>query len=201
MAGSTLKNCPDSRPAVFLDRDGVINKNSDRYVRSWDEFEFLPDALQQLASLAKLGFPIYVVTNQSCIGRGLVLQEDVERIHRRMVKIIREHGGRIDGVALCPHAPEDECGCRKPRPGLLLQLAQNHRIHLRQSFFIGDALSDVGAALAAGVTPVLLAPGSGRKGFDLQAASALPVKVEIVPDLSAAIAFIQFRLRSLRRST
>ena len=181
-------------PAIFIDRDGVINKNKDHYVRSWDEFEFFPDSLQHLALLTGLGLPVYIVTNQSCIGRGLVPRQVVEDIHSEMVRLIREHGGRVDGIAFCPHAPEDQCECRKPLPGLLLQLAKKHRIDLTRSFFIGDALSDAQAALAVGVTPILLAPGNGRKGFDRQAVSALPGKVKIASDLPAAIAIIQSQL-------
>lgn len=189
-----MRNRPSLTPAIFIDRDGVVNRNRDDYVRSWGEFEFFPDSLQHLALLAELGLPVYIVTNQSCIGRGLVPQQVVEDVNSKMVRIIREHGGRVDDIALCPHAPEDQCECRKPRPGLLLQLAQKHRIDLTRSFFIGDALSDAQAALAAGVTPILLAPGNGRKGFDRQTVSALPGKVEIVPDLPAAIAIIQSRI-------
>jgi D-glycero-D-manno-heptose 1,7-bisphosphate phosphatase len=185
---------PLLQPAVFVDRDGVINVNRDDYVRRWEEFEFIPGVLEALAALAQLGLPIFVVTNQSCIGRGLVLPQVIESIHQRMIQVIEEHGGRVDGVVLCPHVPDDNCNCRKPKPGLLIELAQQHGLDLQRSFLIGDALSDAQTALAAGVHPILLEENSYRKGYAREAILALPSQVAIVPDLAAATGQIRNQL-------
>ncbi len=144
--------------------------------------------------LARLALPIFVVTNQSCIGRGLVPQVVVEDIHARMVQIIHQHGGRVDEVAFCPHVPDDGCDCRKPRPGLLVHLAQKYHLDLSCSFFIGDALSDAQVALAVGAQPILLAPGPYRKGFAVEAIRELRGHVVIVPDFSSAIEYIRVRI-------
>lgn len=185
---------PEPSPGLFLDRDGVINSNRNDYVKSWEEFEFQPGVLEDLAALARLGLPVFVVTNQSCIGRGMVSYRDIEDLHERMAAVIRAHGGQIDDIAVCIHTPEQGCNCRKPRPGLLVQLAERHHLDLSRSYLIGDSSSDAGAALAAGATPVLLEPGTGRKGFDPRAISTLPEAVETVPNLRKAVAFIARRL-------
>ena len=149
------------RRAVFLDRDGVINANRPDHVKTWDEFEFLPGALPALARLKGLGWPVVVISNQAAIGRGQVSQGVVEDIHARMVARIQEAGGRVDRVFYCPHRPEERCGCRKPQPGLLLQAAQEMDLDLHGSFLIGDAESDIQAALAVGCRPVLVKTGRG----------------------------------------
>jgi len=147
------------RPAVFLDRDGVINRNRSDYVKSWDEFVFLPGALGAIARLAKTPYYVIVLTNQSVIGRGIVAAEVVKDIHQRMVDSVRRGGGRIDAVFWCPHRPEDQCGCRKPEPGMFREAANRFPLNLAESFFIGDAQSDVLAAQAAGCHPVLVLSG------------------------------------------
>jgi D-glycero-D-manno-heptose 1,7-bisphosphate phosphatase len=150
-----------SHIAVFLDRDGVINANRPDHVKSWGEFEFLPGALPALARLKSLGWPVVVVSNQAAIGRGLVSQVAVEEIHTRMIAEIEQAGGRVDRVFYCPHRPEDGCDCRKPRPGLLVQAARALDLDLPGSFFVGDAESDIQAALAVGCRPLLVKTGRG----------------------------------------
>jgi D-glycero-D-manno-heptose 1,7-bisphosphate phosphatase len=149
--------------AIFLDRDGVINRNRDDYVRSWDQFEFLPGALAALRDLAALSRPIVVVTNQSAIGRGLVDEGTVQEIHRRMRDMVTEAGGRIDLVLYCPHRPDQGCECRKPRPELLHRAAREMDLDLEHSVFVGDSEGDVLAAVAAGCEPILLMTGLGRR--------------------------------------
>jgi D-glycero-D-manno-heptose 1,7-bisphosphate phosphatase len=148
-------------PAIFLDRDGVINANRADYVKRWAEFCFLPGALTALQTLATLGWPIVVITNQSAIGRGLVTQAAVEQIHQRMIDAIHAAGGRIDALFYCAHHPEDGCDCRKPRPGLLHQAQARLQIDLARSILIGDAVSDLQAAQAVGAFPVLVKSGRG----------------------------------------
>lgn len=177
------------RPAVFLDRDGVINENRRDYVRSWAEFSFLPQAFPALRRLADSPFAVVVVSNQSAIGRGLVEQSVVEEIHRRMARQIEAQGGRLDGVFYCPHRPDEGCDCRKPRPGLLLAAAAALELDLTRSFLIGDAEGDVLAALNAGCFPVLVRTGLGEE----QLASLPPhvlARCRVVADLGEAVDWI-----------
>jgi D-glycero-D-manno-heptose 1,7-bisphosphate phosphatase len=164
---------------VLLDRDGVINRNRAEHIKSWAEFEFLPGALEALRMLADLGIPVAILTNQSVIGRGLASEEAVAEINARMMAAIRAAGGRVDGVWVCPHTPEDNCLCRKPRPGLLLQASAVLALDLSRSYFIGDARSDVEAALAVGCQPVFVCTGRGESQLRLLHAAGLddvPVK-------------------------
>ncbi len=145
--------------AIFLDRDGVINRDRADYVTSWNKFEFLPGVLDALYLLSQMPFLIVVVTNQSAIGRGLVSQAMVEKIHQRMRIAIEQAGGRIDAVYYCPHLPEANCNCRKPKPGMLLRAAVDLDIDLSQSWLIGDSLRDIQASVAVGVQPILVRTG------------------------------------------
>ena len=149
--------------AVFLDRDGVINENRADYVKSWKEFVFLPNVCEPLRQLAQNGLLTIVVTNQSAINRGLVSPETVETIHRRMCEVVAGNGGRIDMVLVCPHRPDENCHCRKPKPGLLLQAAEHFDLDLSRSYLIGDALCDIAAGLAAGCRSILVLTGLGRQ--------------------------------------
>lgn len=139
--------------AVFLDRDGTINvRKRDGYVLCPEEFHFLPGALEALAALAQgTEQRIVVVTNQSAINRGLMFRSTLEEIHMWMRQGIRYAGGRLDGIYVCPHRPEDGCLCRKPRPALLIQAAHELGIDLSKSSMIGDAGTDLRAAWAAGI--------------------------------------------------
>jgi D-glycero-D-manno-heptose 1,7-bisphosphate phosphatase len=149
------------QPAIFLDRDGVINRNRTDHVKSWAEFEFLPGVLDALRQLAQLEWPIVVISNQAIVGRGLVSRQTIDEISEQMTSVVWSRGGRIDKVLYCPHRPEDHCECRKPRPGLLLRAASEMDLDLPRSFFVGDAESDVLAAQAVGCRPVLVKTGRG----------------------------------------
>jgi D-glycero-D-manno-heptose 1,7-bisphosphate phosphatase len=161
-------------PALFLDRDGVIIENRANYVRSWADVELFPTALQALAQIAGIPHKIFIVTNQSMVGRGLVSLAEAQAINTKLVQIIHEHGGRIDGVYLCPHAPKDKCACRKPLPGLLQQAQVDHHIDLANSIMIGDALTDVMAGENAGISQnILLLTGRGKVQSQLPQAKTL----------------------------
>lgn len=147
--------------AIFLDRDGVICKNRSDHVKSWQEFEFLPEAKRSLAALSQLNLPIVVITNQAIVNRGITSASVVEDIHRRMVAEIETTGGRIDKVIYCPHRPEDKCACRKPEPGMLLQAAKEMGIDLANSYFVGDAVTDMMAARKVGCQSFLVLTGRG----------------------------------------
>jgi len=140
-----------SNPAIFLDRDGVLIENIAGYVRSWSDVRPYPSAIAALTRLRHLPYPVLIVTNQSVVGRGLISSAEAEAMNARLVETIRASGGRIDGVFMCPHAPEDGCACRKPRPGLLLQARDELDLNLAESLLVGDALEDIQAAQAAGV--------------------------------------------------
>jgi D-glycero-D-manno-heptose 1,7-bisphosphate phosphatase len=147
--------------AVFIDRDGVICENRDDYVKSWDEFRFIPGAAEALAALTAAGLRVFIVTNQSAIGRGVVTRQMVDDMHARMIDVIRAAGATVEDVLVCPHTPEDACSCRKPAEGLLLQAAKVHGVDLGESWMIGDAESDIVAGRRAGTETVLVLTGRG----------------------------------------
>lgn len=148
-------------PALFLDRDGVIIENRADYVKAIGEVEFIPGALEALARVAQLGPRLVIITNQSAIGRGLLTQATLDSIHAYMLNHIRAAGGRIDGIYICPHHPDDNCNCRKPSPGLLWQAARELDLDLAASAFIGDNVTDMLAAQAVGAQPILVNTGLG----------------------------------------
>lgn len=152
--------------AIFLDRDGVINEERADYVKSWDEFVLLPNVLYPLRRLAQLHVPIFIVTNQSAIGRGIVPASTVDAIHRRLQHLVVVQNGRIDEFLVCPHHPNAQCACRKPAPGLLCAAAEAYGLSLAKCVFIGDSTVDYLAAEAASVPCVLVR--SGRQGSALE---------------------------------
>lgn len=143
-------------PAIFLDRDGVIIENRSEYVRSWDDVAIFGQALTALARIKSSPYKIIVVTNQSAVGRGIISLEAVHEVNIRLVRVIEQTGGRIDGIYICPHAPKDNCDCRKPKPGLVLQATDDLSLDLKDSILIGDTLSDVKAGQSAGVNKTAL---------------------------------------------
>ena len=147
--------------AVFLDRDGVINENRENYVLSPEQFRFLPRVLDALATLATSPFAVVVVTNQSAVGRGHMTADVLDRIHTQMLERVRAAGGRIDAVYACLHRPDQGCPCRKPRAELLQRASTELELDLERSYFIGDAASDVQAALAVGCHSILALTGRG----------------------------------------
>jgi D-glycero-D-manno-heptose 1,7-bisphosphate phosphatase len=139
-------------PTVILDRDGVLNRRPPRaeYVRRWEEFEWLPGALQALALLTRAGYRVIVVSNQAGIARGAMSDGDLDAIHARMRSDVDAAGGRIDAIYHCPHGWDDGCECRKPRPGMLFQAQRDFSLDLTRTTFIGDDDRDAEAAEAAG---------------------------------------------------
>jgi D-glycero-D-manno-heptose 1,7-bisphosphate phosphatase len=170
------------RPAIFLDRDGVIIENIDgSYTNSITDVSFISGALESLAQAAKSNYAIVVVTNQAGVAKGYLSLETALNINNFVIDHIRQNDGRVDGVYLCPHAPEENCGCRKPQPGMLLQAARELDIDLKRSWMIGDALTDLLAGQAAGVKEtVLVLTGRGAR-------QAKEHNLEGVPNISAAL--------------
>lgn len=148
---------------VFCDRDGVINRDSDQYVKTWEEFEFLPKSLEALALLKTSGFSLVIITNQSIVGRGMIASETLSRTHENMTRAIREAGGEVLDIFFCPHKPSDGCECRKPKPGMILSAAGKYGIDPKDAFMIGDSAKDMDAAGRAGIgKTVLVATGNGH---------------------------------------
>jgi D-glycero-D-manno-heptose 1,7-bisphosphate phosphatase len=180
---------PPDLQAVFLDRDGTLNRERADYVKSWQEYEWLPGALAALVALARLGVPIFVVTNQSAVGRGILDVGALAAIHAQACAEAQAAGGRIDGFWVCPHAPDEGCACRKPQPGLLLAAARQHHLELSRCVFVGDTVTDMQAALAAGCASILVR--TGRQGQQLDALLAgltagAGGSTQVVADVSAA---------------
>jgi D-glycero-D-manno-heptose 1,7-bisphosphate phosphatase len=177
------------KPGVFLDRDGVINYNRPDYVKCWEEFEFLPNTLSALRRLAAFDWPVIVITNQSIIGRAVVSRSVVDDIHERMRKSVANADGRIDDILCCPHRPDEDCECRKPKPGLLLRAAAQYSIDLRNSYLIGDAESDLQAARAAGCQAIFVKSGRGNELLNRLDTDELST-IHVEDDLDAAVQWI-----------
>ena len=146
---------------VILDRDGVINRDSDEFVKSADEWIPLPGSIVSIASLSSAGYTIAVATNQSGLARGLFDENAIAAMHDKLRELVAEAGGRVDHIVVCPHGPDDNCDCRKPKPGMYLQIAEHYGVGLQGVPVIGDSLRDLEAAAAAGAHPILVRTGNG----------------------------------------
>lgn len=169
---------------VILDRDGVINEDSDDYIKSPEEYVPIPGSLEAIARLKKAGFTVVVATNQSGIGRGYFDLDTLEAMHNKLKMLLAEREGSVDGIFYCPHTPEDNCDCRKPAPGLYHQISQHFNIKLTGVPVIGDSLRDLEAARAVGATPILVRTGKGKR--TLAAGKGL-VDVPVYDDLAGAV--------------
>lgn len=143
-------------PVIVLDRDGVINQDSSHYIKSPDEFVLIPGSAEAIGRLSRAGFRVGIATNQSGIARGLYDEKTLGAIHEKMKQHVALEGGVIDEIAFCPHHPDMLCACRKPQPGLLLELAQRFQVKPQSMIFIGDKLTDVEAAIAVGCRAMLV---------------------------------------------
>jgi D-glycero-D-manno-heptose 1,7-bisphosphate phosphatase len=161
---------------VILDRDGVLNEEAPGggYVRDPGEFHWLPQALEGLATLRRAGLCISVVTNQSGVGRGLMSLEQLSAVHERMQTEAAAHGGALDAVLFCPHAPEEACACRKPAPGLIQAAIARSRVAAAGTLVVGDDTRDLEAARQAGVAAVLVRTGKGRQAETLSCNAGVP---------------------------
>jgi len=168
---------------VVLDRDGVINLDSDQYIKSPEEWKPIPGSLEAIARLTQAGFRVVVATNQSGLGRGLFDMATLNAMHDKMHKAVNQLGGRIDAVFFCPHAQDAGCDCRKPKPGMLREIAARFGLALTGVPVIGDSLRDLQAASAAGARPVLVLTGKGEQTLK---SGGLPEGTEIHRDLAAA---------------
>jgi D-glycero-D-manno-heptose 1,7-bisphosphate phosphatase len=173
---------------VILDRDGVINEDSDGYIRSPEAWRPIPGSLDAIALLTRHGFRVVVLTNQSGIARRLFSTAMLEAIHGKMRAAAKDAGGEIFDVFCCPHGPEDVCDCRKPKPGLFRAFAEKYGVELAGVPAIGDSLRDIEAAAAAGAAPMLVETGKGARTLDRNPELDVPT----FPDLYAAAQHIVF---------
>jgi D-glycero-D-manno-heptose 1,7-bisphosphate phosphatase len=172
---------------IILDRDGVINEDSDDFIKTPAEWVAIPGSLEAIAALNRAGHQVVVATNQSGIARGLYTDNDLTAIHQKMIVALAEVGGYLDGIFYCPHHPDENCICRKPRSGMLMQIAEQFKINLQQALLIGDAERDITCARAVHCPAWLLRTG---KGVRTLVSGSLLEDVPVFDDLSAAVSEI-----------
>ncbi|MBI6780158.1 D-glycero-beta-D-manno-heptose 1,7-bisphosphate 7-phosphatase [Pseudomonas syringae] len=169
---------------LILDRDGVINHDSDTYIKSVAEWLPIPGSIEAIAALSKAGWTVAVATNQSGIARGYYDLATLDAMHVRLRKLVAEQGGELGLIVYCPHGPDDGCTCRKPKPGMLQAIARHYTADLRGLWFVGDSKGDLQAALAVDSQPVLVMTGKGRKTLE----GGVPAGTLIFDDLAAVAA-------------
>ena len=171
-----------SAKLIVLDRDGVINYDSEHFIKSPEEWRPVPGSVEAVARLNHAGYRVVVATNQSGIGRGLFDMGMLNTIHEKMHKALAHAGARVDAIFFCPHTADSKCECRKPKAGMLLEIASRFNVSLDGVYMVGDALRDLEAAAAAGAKPVLVLTGKGKK---TQKEGKLPAGTQVFEDLAA----------------
>jgi D-glycero-D-manno-heptose 1,7-bisphosphate phosphatase len=169
---------------VILDRDGVINVDSDRFIKTPEEWKPIPGSLEAIARLNGAGYRVAVATNQSGIERGLLDMNTLNAIHAKMLKAVHDAGGHIDVIYYCPHSGDAGCRCRKPEPGMLIDIGQRLNVDLKDVVCIGDSPRDLEAATRVGSIPFLVLTGKGEK---TKVAGSLPEGTQVFDDLSGAV--------------
>jgi len=175
---------------VILDRDGVINHDSEDYIKSPEEWRPIAGSLEAIARLCRADYRVVIATNQSGIATGRFDIDALNQIHRKMIVSVQQNGGKIDAIFFCPHAPDDQCDCRKPKPGLLLEASERLCTPLAGVPFVGDSSSDVEAAQAVGALPILVKTGYGSASHAdwLSRNDRHPFEhVPVFPDLAAFV--------------
>jgi D-glycero-D-manno-heptose 1,7-bisphosphate phosphatase len=170
---------------IILDRDGVINYDSDQFIKSPEEWKALPGSLEAIARLNQWGWRVVVASNQSGIGRGLFGMDTLNAINEKMVKSLAQAGGRLDAIFFCPHPANSTCDCRKPKPGLFRQIAERFNVTLTDVPSVGDSLRDLQAGAAVGCKPYLVLTGKGQKTRE---DPLLPEGTLVYPDLATVVA-------------
>lgn len=162
-----MNSSSNAHPLIILDRDGVINQDSDEYIKSPDEWIPIPGSLEAIAKLNQAGYKVAIATNQSGLARGYFSLEVLNSMHQKMDTLLVSLGGHIDYVAYCPHGPNDQCQCRKPKTGLLKAIENTLAIPLGPDvYMVGDSIKDLEVAIAMNCTPVLVKTGKGLKSFE-----------------------------------
>lgn len=170
---------------IILDRDGVINHDSDQFIKSPDEWKPIAGSLEAIARLNQWGWRVVVASNQSGIGRGLFGMDTLNAINDKMVKSLAQVGGRLDAIFFCPHPADSTCDCRKPKPGMFVQIAERFNVDLTGVPVVGDSLRDLQAGVAVGCDPYLVLTGKGQKTCE---DPDLPSDTRIYPDLATVVA-------------
>jgi D-glycero-D-manno-heptose 1,7-bisphosphate phosphatase len=152
-------------PFILLDRDGVINHDSEAYIKSPEEWLPIDGSLAAIAKFNRAGFKVIVATNQSGIARGLYDEPTLHQIHEKFLNLLSEAGGKVEEIFFCPHHPDERCGCRKPQPGMLHQIEKKYDINMAETFFIGDSIGDIRVAQTVGCRPGLVLTGNGQKSL------------------------------------
>lgn len=177
---------------IILDRDGVINHDSDDFIKNPAEWEPIEGSLEAIARLNYAGYRVVVITNQSGIARGLFDVETLNRIHSKMRRMLAQVGGKIEAIMFCPHGPEDDCQCRKPQNGSFVELAHRLRVNLQNVPAVGDSLRDIQAAMLSEARPILVRTGKGERTI----AAGIPDGVDVYDDLaSVATALLERKLQ------
>lgn len=174
-----------TKKLIILDRDGVINVDSEQFIKSPDEWKPIPGSLEAIARLNQWGWRVVVASNQSGVGRGLFGMDTLNAINEKMVKSLAQVGGRLDAIFFCPHAADSTCDCRKPKPGMFRQIAERFNLDLAGVPCVGDSLRDLQAGVALGCAPYLVLTGKGAKTRN---DPALPAGTLIFDDLAAVVA-------------
>lgn len=169
---------------AILDRDGVINEDSPAFIKTPAEWKALPGSLEAIARLSQAGWRVVIASNQSGLARGLFDMETLNAIHAKLRIELAQLGGHVDSIFICPHGPHDQCECRKPKPGMFLDIARRYDIDLKQVPAVGDSLRDLQAAAVAGCSPWLVLTGNGLK---TQQSGELPPGTRIVDNLAQAV--------------
>lgn len=149
-------------PYIILDRDGVINHESNEYIKSPEEWHPIPGSLEAIARLNQAGYQVLIATNQSGIARGFYSLEILSSIHEKCFQLLAALGGRIEEIFFCPHHPDAECFCRKPQPGLFLKMQEKYAVSFAETYYIGDSMSDMEVARVVGCKPILVLSGNGK---------------------------------------
>jgi len=178
------RSAEPSLKLVVLDRDGTINEDRDDYVKSADEWVPLPGALEAIARLNHAGWHVVIASNQSGLGRGLFDMAALNEMHAKMNQLLARQGGRVDAVFFCPHAPDEQCDCRKPLPGMMKQIGQRYDVDLAGVPAVGDSLRDLQACATAGCAPWLVKTGNGLKTL---ASGQMPPGTRVADDLAAVV--------------
>jgi len=151
---------------IILDRDGVINEDSDNYIKSPEEWIPITGSIEAIATLNKAGYKVAIATNQSGIARGYYCLETLDAMHQKMQRLLAQHNGKVDYIAFCPHKPDDQCHCRKPKATMLTEIMQHFSVTTQQTLFVGDTLSDMKAAKNAQIPFVLVQTGKGQRTLE-----------------------------------
>ena len=182
---------------IILDRDGVINQDSDEFIKSPEEWRAIPGSLEAIARLCREDYQVVVMTNQSGIARNLLTLNMLNQIHQKMLEELNHVGGEISAIFFCPHSAEQGCDCRKPKPGMFLELAERMQWNLGNVHAVGDSLRDLQAARAAGAMPVLVETGKGPRTIEaLESLEGEDAVLKSVPRYQNLAAFVDDLLKA-----